>query len=223
MSGSRSLAPDAEFWDAGGLYRASDHPVGGLFARQRIAYLLARDLLAGVRTLLDVGAGNGLSSRYFPSAIHVVACDAAAGMLRQNPQRDRVRCSATRLPFADRSFDAATCWELLHHLDEPAQAVAEMLRVSRRRVLLFEPNRIHPGHLVLGLTRASERRSLRFSPGHLRRIVAAAGGRTVLHVRCGVLFPNVTPLPVARLLAALPYRLPLIGISQMVVVERGER
>ena len=223
MSGDFPPAPDEVFWEGGGLYRSSSHPVGALFARQRIAFLAGRGLLAGVHTLLDVGAGNGLSSRYFPTETRVVACDGAAGMLRHNPVRDRVRCSATRLPFGDRSFDAATCWELLHHLDEPATAVAEMLRVARRRVLLFEPNRIHPGHMVLGLTRSSERRSLRFSPGHLRRIVAAAGGRIALHLRCGTLFPNVTPLPVARVLAALPYRLPLIGISQLVVVERSEQ
>jgi hypothetical protein len=42
---------------------------------------------------------------------------------------------------------------------------------------VFEPNRIHPGHLVLGLTRENERLSLRFTPGHLRRLVHAATGR----------------------------------------------
>jgi SAM-dependent methyltransferase len=219
VSQGGSPESDAVFWEGGGLYRSSAHPVGALFARQRIGFLQERGLLDDVGTLLDVGAGNGLSSRYFPKNVRVVACDAAAGMLRENPARDRVRCSATVLPFGDRCFDAATCWELLHHLDDPTAAVAEMLRVSRRRVLLFEPNRIHPGHIVLGVTRESERRSLRFSPGHVRRIVAAAGGRIALQLRCGALFPNLTPLPLARILAALPYRLPLVGISQLVVVE----
>ena len=212
---------ERDFWEGGGLYRPSDHPVGALFARQRIGYLRHQGLLEGVETLLDVGAGNGLSSRYYPPAIAVTACDYAAGMLDGNPVSRRVRCSATALPFADDRFDAATCWELLHHLDDPVAAVAEMLRVSRLRVLLFEPNRIHPGHIVLGLTRANERQSLRFSPGHLRRITARAGGTIRLHVRCGALFPNVTPLSLARWLSALPYRLPLLGISQLVVLEKS--
>lgn len=215
------MKPDAEFWEGGGLYRPSDHPVGRLFARQRMRFLAARGLLERVGSVVDIGAGNGLSSASYPAGVRVVACDYAAGMLEANPVRDRVRCSATRLPFRDASFDVATCWELLHHLDEPEAAVAEMLRVARLRVILFEPNRIHPGHIVLGLTRPSERRSLRFSPGHVRRIVERAGGRLVVHLRCGTLFPNVTPLPVARVLAALPYRLPVIGISQLAVVERA--
>jgi SAM-dependent methyltransferase len=177
-------------------------------------------VLDEVRTLLDVGGGNGLEGRYYPERISVTACDYAAGMLSNNPVRDRLRCSAEALPFRAGCFDAVSCWELLHHLDNPVAAVAEMLRVARRRVILFEPNRIHPGHIVLGLTRPSERRSLRFSPGHVRRIAVAAGGRIARHERCGALFPNITPLPLARVLAALPYRLPLIGISQLVVLEK---
>ena len=210
------------FWETGGLYRRSDHPVVELFARQRVAYLAECGLLADVRTLLDVGAGSGFSSAYCPDAGGVAAADHAAGMLAGDPVRDRVRASATDLPFADGAFDVVGCWELLHHLDDPVAALRDMWRVARRRLILFEPNRINPGHVVLGLTRTEERKSLLFSPGHVRRLVRAATGRTVHPQRCGLLFPNVTPLPLAKLLVRLPYRVPLIAISQLVVVEKGD-
>ena len=213
-----SAAQDA-FWDAGGIYRPSDHPVVALFARQRVRHLDRIGALAGVTSLLDVGAGNGFSSLYYPDSIRVVACDYAAGMLKANPLRRRVRGSAYLLPFVDRAFDVVTAWELLHHLESPAQAVRDMLRVARRRVILFEPNRINPGQILLGVTRANERRTLRFSSGHVRRVVRAAGGRIIRHERCGLLFPNATPLPVARLLHRLPFQVPLLGISQLVIVE----
>lgn len=208
------------FWETGGLYRRSDHPVVELFARQRVGFLAQRGLLQGVRSLLDVGAGSGFSSSYYPGGVRVVACDYAAGMLAGNPTRDRVRCSAGALPFAGGAFDVVTCWELLHHLDDPVAALREMWRVAARRLVVFEPNRINPGHVVLGLTRREERRSLLFSPGHLRRLVRAATGRTAHPERCGLLFPNVTPLPLARLLVRLPYRVPVIAISQLVVLEK---
>jgi SAM-dependent methyltransferase len=210
------------FWESGGIYRPSSHPVGALFARQRIEYLGGLGLLADVRTVLDVGGGSGLSSAYYPSGVRVVACDYAAGMLGTNPVRDKLRCAADRLPFADRSFDLVTCWELLHHLDDPVATIREMLRVTRRRIVMFEPNRINPGQLWLGITRTEERATLRFSPGHIRRLVRRAGGALRQHMRCGLLFPNITPLGVARLLARLPYRVPLIAISQLVVVERAD-
>jgi SAM-dependent methyltransferase len=189
-----------------------------LFAAQRVAYLQRTGVLGGVRTLLDVGAGNGFSSAHYPPSIHVVACDFADGMLAANPVRDRVRSLAQRLPFRERTFDLATCWELLHHADDPIAVVREMLRVSRR-VVIFEPNRIHPGQLWLGATRAEERALLRFTPRHLQRLVRRAGGTVRTHVRCGLLFPNVTPLEIARILIRLPFRAPVVGISQLVVAE----
>jgi SAM-dependent methyltransferase len=210
-----------EFWEGGGVYRPSDHPVVELFARQRVRYLAAEGLLAGVRSLLDVGAGNGFSSGYYEPGIHVVACDYAAGMLDGNPVRDKVRCSAAALPFGDGAFDVVGCWELLHHLDDPVAAVREMHRVARRRLVMFEPNRINPGHIVLGLSRENERKSLLFSPGHVRRLVRAAGLRITRQERCGLLFPNITPEALARQLVRLPYRMPVIGISQLIVIEKG--
>jgi ubiquinone/menaquinone biosynthesis C-methylase UbiE len=210
-----------EFWESGGQYRQSDHPVVELFARQRVRYLERIGALADVRSVLDVGAGSGFSSAYYPTGIHVVACDYAAGMLHGNPVRDRLRCSAYQLPFRDGAFDVTTCWELLHHLDDPTAAVAEMLRVAHRQVVLFEPNRINPGHIVLGLTRDNERQCLRYTPGYVRRLVQAAGGQIARHERCGLLFPNITPERIARWLMRLPYRAPVIGISQLVIADRG--
>jgi SAM-dependent methyltransferase len=207
-----------QFWETGGIYRRSDHPVVALFARQRVAYLERTGVLDGVRTLLDVGAGNGFSSAHYPPSISVVACDFADGMLAANPVRDRVRSLAYQLPFGDRTFDVATCWELLHHAGDPVTVVREMLRVSRC-IIVFEPNRIHPGHLWLGVTRLEERACLRFTPGYVRRLIRQAGGRIRMHRRCGMLFPNITPLAVARLLVRLPFRAPVIGISQLVVAE----
>lgn len=206
------------FWETGGQYRRSDHPVPALFATQRVDYLQRIGVLDGVRTLLDVGAGNGFSSAYYPPSIRVVACDFAAAMLATNPVRSRVRSVAQCLPFGDRTFDVATCWELLHHADDPVAVVREMQRVARR-VVLFEPNRIHPGHLWLGITRLEERGTFRFTPAYLRRVVRSAGGNIRIHMRCGLLFPNVTPLPIARVLIRLPFRAPLIGISQLIVAE----
>ena len=211
----------SEFWAKGGRYRQPTHPVVEIFARQRIAHLRRRGLLREVGSVLDVGAGSGFSSAFYPPGLRVVACDYARGMLESNPAPGRVRASALQLPFPEASFDLVTCWELLHHLDDPRAALAEMWRVARRRLVVFEPNRIHPGHLMLALTRSEERGTLRFSPGHLRRLITSACGQLDLHERCGLLFPNVTPLPVARLIERLPYRVPVLGISQLATAEKS--
>jgi len=54
-----------------------------------------------------------------------------------------VVASAERLPWADDQFDAVVADSLLEHLDDPAQALGEFLRVLRPggRLILWSPNR----------------------------------------------------------------------------------
>jgi SAM-dependent methyltransferase len=45
-----------------------------------------------------------------------------------------------RLPFSDQSFDAVLCFEVLEHLDALHRVFGELVRVSRRHVLISLPN-----------------------------------------------------------------------------------
>lgn len=86
--------------------------------------------------VLDLAAGTGTSSEpYADAGVHVVACDFSLGMLRvgkrRRPDIDFVAGDATRLPFADNSFDAVTISFGLRNVNEPGQALAEMLRVTK--------------------------------------------------------------------------------------------
>lgn len=87
--------------------------------------------------VLEVGIGNGFLHRYLRARavnIHTLDFDG-----RLEP--DTVG-SVLELPFADKSFDAACCFETLEHLpwkDFP-KALAELTRVARRWVLLSLPD-----------------------------------------------------------------------------------
>jgi ubiquinone/menaquinone biosynthesis C-methylase UbiE len=76
--------------------------------------------------------------------------------------------SATALPFADKSFDAAYSIYCLEHLPrEFPQAIREMCRVSRRCVVLLEPVPEHRGPAQWIYARASD--FLRGLPEFLER------------------------------------------------------
>ncbi len=87
-------------------------------------------------TVLDLAAGTGTSSRPFADAgARTVPCDFSLGMVRvgkrRQPDLGFVAGDATRLPFADRSFDAVTISFGLRNVVDPRAALAELRRVTR--------------------------------------------------------------------------------------------
>lgn len=93
-------------------------------------------------SLLDVGGGEGFNayriSKLFGvkaacTDISVVACRHARdlfGIPSYALSADR------RLPFQDNTFDVVLCSEVIEHLNDPVQAVSELLRVSSGAVIV---------------------------------------------------------------------------------------
>lgn len=103
--------------------------------RWRAATIRAVDARPGDR-VLDLAAGTGTSSEPFATAgVDVVPCDFSVGMLREGKRRRPdlpfTAGDATRLPFADASFDAVTISFGLRNVVDTAAALREMLRVTR--------------------------------------------------------------------------------------------
>jgi demethylmenaquinone methyltransferase / 2-methoxy-6-polyprenyl-1,4-benzoquinol methylase len=103
--------------------------------RWRHAVAEALDLRRGEKAL-DLAAGTGTSSEPFVDAgILTVPCDFSLGMLRvgrkRRPDLAFVAGDATRLPFADGSFDAVTISFGLRNVADVNGALGEMLRVTR--------------------------------------------------------------------------------------------
>ncbi|QTE29133.1 demethylmenaquinone methyltransferase [Pengzhenrongella sicca] len=103
--------------------------------RWRTATIKALGVSPGQR-VLDLAAGTGTSSRPLADAgVEVVPCDFSFGMLevgkRRRPDLGFVAGDATKLPFADASFDAVTISFGLRNVADTDRALREMLRVTR--------------------------------------------------------------------------------------------
>jgi ubiquinone/menaquinone biosynthesis C-methylase UbiE len=118
-------------------------------------YRLLRRLLApGTgETLLDVGCGTGYFTRRFardgqpatgvdldPAMLAVARAQQAAG-------ERYVEGDALALPFADAAFDCSISVTALCFVPDEAAALADMLRVTRRRLVLGLLNRRSILHL----------------------------------------------------------------------------
>jgi demethylmenaquinone methyltransferase/2-methoxy-6-polyprenyl-1,4-benzoquinol methylase len=84
--------------------------------------------------LLDIGGGTGnYTAALTEDGWRPLVLDRSEQMLAHAEAKGlaTVPADATELPFAEETFDAAMLVSMLHHVDEPAQALAEAKRVLR--------------------------------------------------------------------------------------------
>src|SRR3954469_1807843 len=120
-------------------------------------------------TIGDLGCGTGqISAALAPFVARVVAVDASAAMLQAAKRRlqrfaniDLRRGELEALPIDDGRLDAATLMLVLHHVPDPARALAEVARVLKPggRVIIADmlPHdrdnyRQQMGHVWLGFS-----------------------------------------------------------------------
>jgi ubiquinone/menaquinone biosynthesis C-methylase UbiE len=135
-------------------YDAMDHAqVNRVFVADFLTFFAP-----GNERVLDVGTGTAQIPielcRANPS-VRVVAVDLAEHMLavgRDNVQQARLaqrirleRIDAKRLSWPDASFAAVISNSIVHHIPEPEQVIAEMVRVTRAGGALFVRDLLRPG------------------------------------------------------------------------------
>lgn len=87
------------------------------------------DGLAG--RVLDVGSADGWIRPYLPAALEYIGLDYPATGKGLYGARPDVFADAEMLPFADESFDAVVCLEVLEHVKHPDRVLAEVARVLK--------------------------------------------------------------------------------------------
>lgn len=185
---SERRARSQEFFSssAGQWDRVRDDLFGDRFHLASLAALAHSEWIVG-----DLGCGTGqVSAALAPFVARVIAVDASAAMLQAARKRlslldniDLRRGDLEALPIDDSRLDLATIMLVLHHVAEPARAIAEVARVLKpagRLVLVDmlphdrEVYRHQMGHLWLG-----------FPDDQVRAMLAEAG------------FDNVRIVPLA--------------------------
>jgi ubiquinone/menaquinone biosynthesis C-methylase UbiE len=111
----------------------------------------------GITSILDVGCGTGRALKYllqvhpgvWSQGIEPVEALARKAMEDNHIPKERV-CLANgqAIPFANQAFDAVCEFGVLHHVQEPAVVVREMMRVSRKAIFLSDENRFAHGSVI---------------------------------------------------------------------------
>jgi ubiquinone/menaquinone biosynthesis C-methylase UbiE len=146
-------------------------PIGTYLLETQEQLLLASLGPCEGRQMLDVGTGTGRAAMTLAQAgARVTGMDASVEMLAVARARAAgaglaikfVPGDAHSLPFADRSFDASVCFRVIMHTPDWERCLAELCRVTRRRVVIDFPSLRSAAALESGA----------------RRLALALGGRT---------------------------------------------
>jgi SAM-dependent methyltransferase len=166
----REAVPTGNTYDKYG----STNPV---VKRLMAGFHAALDELWGIaepQSVLDVGCGEGVLTSEWAERLdgrRIVGIDLDDPKLhaewdkRRRPNLEFRAEEATRLSFADDEFDMATAIEVLEHVPQPEQTLAEMARVASRWLLVSVPR--EPIWRMVNMARGAYWGSLGNTPGHV--------------------------------------------------------
>lgn len=125
--------------------------MGGRIAAEHLARYAFAERFAAGKTVLDVASGEGYGAAIMAErARSVVGVDLAEAAVRFAQKKysgignlEFHVGDVTALSFPDESFEVATCYETVEHIDEPLKAIAELRRVLKDDgvLLVSTPNK----------------------------------------------------------------------------------
>lgn len=210
-----------EYWERKALEgrRAPSHPVVKQYVDPKIRLFRRVIPLEANTRVLEVGCGNGFFSEPLEKICEVTGVDYSEKMIGKNPISRRLLMDAHRLAFQDMSFDMVFCHALLHHVEDINGVLQEMRRVSKKYVVVLEPNRSNPFMFLFSAWVPEERKALDFSRNYLKKKLAENGLKTSAVFTHGMTVPNKTPAVLLPLMKLLDFCQPF-GMTHILVAER---
>jgi ubiquinone/menaquinone biosynthesis C-methylase UbiE len=199
--------------------RSPQHPVIAAYVLPKIDALRRYVEITPRTRLLDVGCGNGFFTYYFDRICDVHGIDYSEKMLQINPVKKTSLMSADDLKFDDNSFDIAFCHALLHHVENMTKVIQQMRRVSKKYVIILEPNRNNPFVFLFHSLVKQERKALKFSLSYLRNLVIENNLQVVTSFSYGMITTNKTPTFALPLLRLFNFKQPL-GMTNFVIAQK---
>ncbi|MEK6921753.1 MAG: class I SAM-dependent methyltransferase, partial [Nanoarchaeota archaeon] len=128
---------------------AEEVPIFGSLREISLAENIIKMLPESAHTLIDVGCGEGyllyrIQEKYPTTTLY--GLDISDGRITTTKKhvttRNLLRGDVLSLPFPDNSFDVVICSELLEHMDAYKKVADELVRISKKHIIITVPNEL---------------------------------------------------------------------------------
>jgi ubiquinone/menaquinone biosynthesis C-methylase UbiE len=181
----------AEFDELAEGYENSMGPFFGMLTERKPKELLRYVSGRG----LEVGCGLGQYVRQLNElGCTVIGCDISKMMISEAGRRNGITgvvCDGTRLPFEDNSFDFVYTINTLHHTKNPEEILGEMMRVSKRTVVVGELNIRNPFIWFFSLVMGIDKNADMFAMHRFRNLMAKGSLQARAYYQSFMLVPHV--------------------------------
>jgi len=162
---------------------------------------------AGRYNFLELGGGTGemallIQKRSFPFIeTYTVSENFPEGVewLRKKGL-SAVQADAEKIPFPDGRFDVVLCFDVMHHVSNPAKMAYEMMRSARGRLFMTESNGLSLGRKLMELTPGHRRAGEKsYSPREYRSFFSSHKDFRITHFEIHpFVFPVRLPAPLSK-------------------------
>ncbi|WP_181181566.1 class I SAM-dependent methyltransferase [Mesorhizobium sp. B3-1-6] len=190
------MSRDWENWDVGEIANEihsiwQNSPIEDAH-RQELVDIVLGHFPATAPSILEVGCGTGLIHqklvRHLPTGASYMGVDSSLKMLdiarRNFPEGEFHFGDGYGLVFKDQEFDVVLCFEVLGHIPEIEQFVAELLRVSRKTCIFTtwpsEGQEVVENYETIGDVQFLHRR---YPDAFIRKIIRSRGGENLNDIK----------------------------------------
>ncbi|MER8916544.1 class I SAM-dependent methyltransferase [Mesorhizobium sp. M0761] len=154
--------------------------------REELVHIVSHHVDSHAPSILEVGCGTGLIYEKLTNSIlsdsRYIGIDSSIKMLEKAignfPEGEFILGDGYDLAFGKEEFDVVLCFEVLGHIPEIDQFVAELLRVTRKTCIFTtwpsDEQEIEENYETIGGVQFLHRR---YSDAFIRKIIRAIGPR----------------------------------------------
>jgi ubiquinone/menaquinone biosynthesis C-methylase UbiE len=191
------------YWEKPVKRRCATDSVVQFFTGPKIKWFLSKISIPPKMNLLDIGCGNGYFTLPLSKHFDVKGIDQSEVMMDLNPHRNIIKGNISHLPFADETFDITFSANVIYYLENPEIGIDEMIRVSKKYVILIMPNLKNPIMLLFALIKRSERCTLKLIRKGILQIMNDKKVRLLCSCSHGFTTPTLTPSYLCKLFPLL--------------------